>query len=187
MPLIDASYFTAEINIPNADKPEVSELIDTFIEKYEKRFLHELLGHGLYTDFIAGVAVKPVPDAIWTDLKNGTNYTYNQRTYNYPGIKNAIANYVYYWYMRNNATETTGIGEVVNKAENAVRVSPSIKMSRAWNEMVTDVWKLVSFLDTKATVYTGWTWYGDVTGGYWQNYNHARLKDIFYPINSFNL
>lgn len=186
MSLIDTSYFVNELNVPNADKPEVSEQLEAFIDKYEKRFLADLLGHGLYTDFTNGLASQPVDD-IWTDLKNGTNYTYNQRRYNYPGIKNAIANYVYYWFMRNRATETTGIGEVVNKTDNAVRVSGSVKMSRAWNEMVTDVWKLVSFLDTNAVIYPGWSWYNDTHGGYWQNYNHARLKDMFYPINSFNL
>jgi hypothetical protein len=168
MPLIDSSYInTPEREIPNADKPEVNEAIDYFIEKYEPRFLSDLLGD-IYDDYTTGLNVIPI-DAKWTALKA------------MPELKNAIANYVYYWYMRNKATETTGIGEVTNKAENARRVSGADKMAKAWNEMVEDVWKVARFLGN-GTTYTGWTWYGsDPRYG-----NYGLLKDIFYPINAYN-
>lgn len=64
-----------------------------------------------------------------------------------------IANYVYYWYVRKMVTQTTTVGEVRTKTENATRVIPSGKMERAWNEMVEWVHELYCFLETRATDY----------------------------------
>lgn len=64
-----------------------------------------------------------------------------------------IANYVYYWYVRKMVTQTTTVGEVKTKTENATRVIPSGKMERAWNEMVEWVHEMYCFLETRATDY----------------------------------
>lgn len=67
-----------------------------------------------------------------------------------------IANYVYYWYMRMNASQTTPLGEVASKAENSDINGPAVKMCRAWNEMVEVIEGLVCFLNDNSTVYTDW-------------------------------
>jgi len=67
--------------------------------------------------------------------------------------KSLIANYVYYWYMRKEASQTTTIGEVATKAENATRTNPGAKMARAWNQMVEWVHELYCFLETRHTDY----------------------------------
>jgi hypothetical protein len=64
-----------------------------------------------------------------------------------------IANYVYYWYMRKQATQTTTVGEVATKTENAVRTSPGAKMVRAWNEMVQWIWEMYDFIETRPADY----------------------------------
>lgn len=64
-----------------------------------------------------------------------------------------IANYVYYWYMRKEATQTTAIGEVATKAENATRTNPGAKMARAYNQMVDWVHEMYCFLETRAADY----------------------------------
>jgi hypothetical protein len=64
-----------------------------------------------------------------------------------------IANYVYYWYMRKEASQTTTIGEVATKAENATRTNPGAKMARAWNQMVEWVHELYCFLETRRSDY----------------------------------
>lgn len=64
-----------------------------------------------------------------------------------------IANYVYYWYMRKEASQTTTIGEVATKAENAARINPGQKMARAWNQMVEWVHELYCFLETRRSDY----------------------------------
>lgn len=47
-----------------------------------------------------------------------------------------IANYVYYWIRRNNATQTSGSGEKIMQQDNATNESPIQKQTDAWNEMV---------------------------------------------------
>lgn len=99
-----------------------------------------------------------------------------------------IANYVYYWWHRNEITQSTNIGEVISKSENSTVVGPGYKMVRAWNEMVDQVWQLVYFLDNNILYYPSWSWYNGVAGTtYWQYYNHTRLTNIFSPINTMNL
>lgn len=190
MSLIDETYFIGELNLPNTNDENVIEVLEQFIDKYEKSFLTDLLGYELYKEFTAGLKVSPV-DQKWKDLRDGAEYTYNQRLYKWDGLirdetqTSPIANYIYYHWQRDAISQTTAIGEVASKSENSIRVSPSGKMIRAWNEMVNELWKLVSFLDAKASTYPSWSWYGDANGTYFTN--HARLKDIFYPINSMNL
>jgi hypothetical protein len=70
--------------------------------------------------------------------------------------KSAIANYIWYWFMRGTVTSTSGIGEVVANAENADVVSPVLKMCRAWNEMVDWIKELVTFLDANTATYPEW-------------------------------
>lgn len=68
-----------------------------------------------------------------------------------------IANYVYYWYARNNTTQSTGIGEVRTESENSTAVSPRQKMISAWNEMYRGVKGLMRFLEANTDTYPEWT------------------------------
>jgi hypothetical protein len=188
MSLIDETYFIGELNLPNLNEESEIERLQLFIDKYEPKFLTELLGYGLYKDFKAGLLVNPVADK-WKALRDGGEYTYSGSTFRWNGLKQAdgsmIANYVYYWWMRNELTQTTGMGEVATKSENSVRVSASNKMTSAWNEMVNQVWALTSFMNASIVDYPDWQWYGGASSQYY--YNSPRLRDIFYQINSFNL
>ncbi len=74
MSLIDRTYFIGELNIPNTDTPAIGELLDWFIEKYEEKFLTDVLGYSLYKALKAGLQVLPV-DQKWTDLIEGVEYT----------------------------------------------------------------------------------------------------------------
>lgn len=64
-----------------------------------------------------------------------------------------IADYVYYWYLRNNNTQTAAMGEVAGQAENATKVSPGYKMAKAWNDMVAKNRILREFLLVNNTIY----------------------------------
>jgi hypothetical protein len=90
--------------------------------------------------------------------------------------KSLIANYVYYWYQRNNWTQaaTTGENKAVN--ENSTATTPALKMVRAWNEMSSWICELVNYLDEKKDDYTEWK-DQDV---------HCMLRK-FKPINEFNI
>lgn len=67
-----------------------------------------------------------------------------------------IANYVYYWYMRNNSTITTDGGEKYSQMENADRSNPSLKMTRAYNEAVKWIEEMYCFLNANTTTYDTW-------------------------------
>jgi hypothetical protein len=150
MPLIDETYFVGELNIPKASEEET---LNIFIEKYEKQFLREVLGHETYNAFITGLAAS---DQIWLDLRDGATYTYAGMGYQWEDLKQAIACYVYFHWMRNETSSTTQIGESKPQAQNAVNASSVHKMVRAWNEMVDIVWNMWWYLDSSLTTYTTW-------------------------------
>jgi hypothetical protein len=277
--LIDRTYFIGELNIPNANgtanNNAVPALTDWFIEKYEEKFLKELLGHELYKALKAGMLEDPVPQK-WTDLIEGVEYTDTASKIRFwpgliiqpPSVLNAldaintisvevggggpydpvvgqasvtippslvgkdfiieqrgvgqlltteysivgntltltsglfgnndvyfyksatlaintstgaakqspIANYVYYWYIRNNYSQTSAMGEVKSKTENADRHTPGLKMTKAWNEMSDWVWELRDYLDSKKTDYPEW-----------EKQDVWCMLKSFRPINEFNI
>lgn len=162
---IDATYFVGELTVPNSDKPEVLQRLTLFISKYEPLFLQKLFGYPLYKAFSA---VAPPTDQRFLDILNGKEYTdFQGRLQKWKGLvipsltQSCIANYVYYWYRRNSATQTAGIGEVVTQAENSRNDSPRKKMSSAWNEMHTWVIQFCQFMEATQvadpTIYPEWT------------------------------
>lgn len=273
--LIDRSYFIGEINIPNTTTTAVGGLLDWFIEKYEEKFLKEVLGYDLYKAFKAGLQEIPVQQK-WTDLIEGVEYTDlnsntrfwkglvsqppsvlnaldalntisvtvgdggpydpvvgqssvtipaalvgkdfiieqrgvgqlradeysivgntltlttgvfgNSDTYFYKSAtlaintttgtskQSPIANYVYYWYIRNNHSQTAAMGEVKSQNENAASYSPALKMTRAWNEMSEWVSELRDYLDSKKSDYPDW-----------EKQDVWRMLKSYRPINEFNI
>lgn len=90
--------------------------------------------------------------------------------------KSLIANYVYYWYIRNNYTQTASTGEVKSTNENSTMASPALKMVRVWNEMSACICELVDFLDAKKNDYPEW-----------EDQNVWRMRRKFKTINEFNI
>ena len=73
------------------------------------------------------------------------------------GVKRSmIANYVYYHWMLNEASQTGMVGESQVKTENATRTSPEDKMVYAWNEMVDKAHGLQCWLDKNKETYPEW-------------------------------
>lgn len=180
--LIDHTYFIGELNIVNSSTSAVSSLLDHFINKYEKELLTNVLGLTLYNAFKAGLAEVSVPQK-WTDLKSGVDYTdLNGDPKHWRGIvttspnESLIANYVYYWYTRNEHTQRSAMGEVKATTENAVMVSPALKMVSAWNQMSEWICELIDYLDVKKDDYTGWA-----------DHDVWCVRRKFRRINEFNI
>lgn len=180
MPLIDRTYFIGEINLPNTNQTAVQENIDYLISKREPELLTQLFGYGMYKAFIAGLQEDPVPQR-WIDLRDGVDYTDTDgEERHWMGLvakvdepkESLIANYVYYWFLRKEATQTSGVGETVTKTENSVRTSPVAKQVRAWNEMVTWIGELFNFLQVKKADYPEWK---PVDSCQWENLNPYNL------------
>lgn len=60
-----------------------------------------------------------------------------------------ITNYVYYWYYRAVATQSTGIGEMKFNPDGAMLDNPNQKMASAWNELSQRTCEFVEFMDLK--------------------------------------
>jgi hypothetical protein len=146
MSLIDSTYFVDEILIAGLENTvdSTGSKLSSFITKYEARFLKELLGKDLYNAFITGLEEDPIQQK-WLDLKNEL---VNDTTKESP-----IANYVYYYYSRNKATETVGFGEIQPNTENGIMANAVQKQTRAWNEMVDWNKQVIDFINDNISDY----------------------------------
>ncbi len=139
--IIDKSYFIGEISIAQLGSIPVQDALTLFIDKREPEYLKKALGYAFAKLFSDGLAADVVEQR-WTDLLEGAEYddcediTREWMGFQNDGKQSPIANYIYYWYQRDNITFTASVGEMAGKAENATSVSPAPKMIRVWNEMV---------------------------------------------------
>lgn len=150
--IIDIDYFFGEIFIPA--KQQQTELINDFIDKYQDKYLQEVLGYSFYKSFADGMEAE-TPASKWTDIIDGAEYTdANGKTQKWAGLANdlkvsPIANYVYFWFTRNGASTTTQSGEKTPGQAGGINTGGYMKQVRAWNEMVDMNIKLYDFLTNK--------------------------------------
>lgn len=137
--LIDKIYFIGELNIAQLSQQAVRDNLTVVINKREPEYLEKVLGYAFYQLYKAGIIAG---EQIWKDIRDGAEYVNADGfTKKWTGFANAalqspIANYVYYWYIRDNVSFAAGTGEKVGKSDNASNTVPNIKLFRAWNEMV---------------------------------------------------
>lgn len=155
---IDITYFTRDVFLPNSDllKPE-GQMYSSYISLYEPIFLDTFFGVTLATAVQGEINIPANVDL--AKIVNGTTYVDAQGiTRKWVGLKNAqksspIANYVYYQILRKTDSSTTGIGEMMQVTENAVRTDAGAKSTRAWNQMVYWLMRLDEFLTLNKSTY----------------------------------
>ena len=147
MNLIDKSYFTKELHIGDLSNTRDGspDMLNLYIERYQKEYLTILLGNDLYNEFMAGLELEPVPQE-WTDLLNEIVDSTLKVS--------PIANYVYYFWQQQNYTKNVGIGQVKNKAENSIVVRPYDQQVYAWNEMVKMSDKVFKYIEQPIYIYS---------------------------------
>jgi hypothetical protein len=142
--IIDSTYFKGDISLPNLDSSWNSENLNNFITKYEKIILMDLLGSDLYLKYIAGIAAV-TPDVIWTNLRDGCEYTvdYNGSDYivKWEGLKNSdkislLSYFTYFYLVKDGHISLGGVSTSVNKTQNSETISPIKKLVNAWNQGV---------------------------------------------------
>lgn len=171
MSLIDTSYFIGPLNIAGLSSQHIRAKVDGFIEIYEPEFLSLVFGALLYADYIAGIAEDPI-DEIWTALQSAE-------------MKSALACYVYFYYMRDQETTSTTLGETKQQTENSTPVSSISKQVYAWNRMVVLIRKVYDYLDLNNVVYANWT--TDYRYGYYDARNVYHKNYLIKPINVLNV
>lgn len=152
--IIDVSFFQGgQTEIAQSTEASVAATVNRYINTLEQDFLRELLGYELSKLFQAGYASV----AKYQALLNGAEYVNRFGDADkFRGIvftdgldgrkRSMIANYIYYYYLRQETTFTSGSGEKEIAAMNAEKASSRMKQVRAWNEMVKWVKQLWEFL-----------------------------------------
>jgi hypothetical protein len=192
------THFTNNIALPNTSVYEViTDVLAESVDKYEDKYLNTILGYALNKLLQANINQS---SGIYYDLINGAEYTdltgTVQKWQGFATIgSNPIANYIYYWVIRQNVTTTMDIGVRMANAENMINVSAMNKMMSAWNEMVEFNFRLHEFLYANKTSYT--TYIGlkypppfyPYFLGYIQPYTNLALyreqQGMFQTINSY--
>ncbi len=142
MALIDDTYFIAELSLPVGKYSDLT----TFINRLEPDFLVKVLGYELSKKVIDN-------DSLVSDLINGVEFVSDEKTMKWRGFvndgkKSVIANYVYYFYLRSNATFTTNVGEKKANTENSQNAGQGMKVMRAWDEMLNELEIMEKYIKT---------------------------------------
>jgi len=150
MYLIDQTYFIKQYSIPNIlDAGDALTVLEQYIDEYGRRYMKMALGRefaafdavlvdGLFPDPPTGI------DQKWIDLVNGVEYTKDGKTYQWEGLlrtegtfkASPITPYVYYYWLTENVTTVTALGEATIEAKNATSVNSTQRLVTTWNEML---------------------------------------------------
>ena len=152
MYLIDASYFNRETAIPNVNELQgnASTELTLFIDDKVRLLLQNVLGFELFTDLdsdITNGVLKTDAEQKWKNLVNGVTYTKEGKQYRWKGLlytegtfkSSLLADYVYYFWLENEVSNMTGVGEVVQVSKNAVSVNSTQRLIKTWNRFVNAV------------------------------------------------
>lgn len=142
---VNSSYFVGPLTIAQLTEPSVVSNLNYFIAKHADEVIELLLGKPLFDAYVAGMTGSLPYDAKWVTLDG--------KLYDSTNKISPAANYVYFFYQRNLATETTGTGEKILKAENAISVSNAPKAKLMWNDMVKQNQKLIEFVKANPNDY----------------------------------
>lgn len=166
----------SEIEIANKSDSNVGAGITWFINKYEPVYLRELFGSDFAALFVSGLATLP-PDARMIALLTPNGYD----------LKTAIDSFIYYWYMRKQDTQTTGVGTVKTNNQNSTVNSSRDKVFRAWFEMVHISFQVLKYLKDNAATYPEYKlpfWYNSFWC-LWGNWHFAIdffYSEVFYEL-----
>lgn len=135
--ITDSSFFVGEIALPNLDKAAQAAKIAEAIETYEDEILRKVLGEDLFYSYQDDDTTDRFKDLI----DGGVDFTFTLNgkiiTRKWAGLKvkgqSFIACYIYYWYLTNNVSITTGVGEVSATTENSTKVPITDKVVKAIN------------------------------------------------------
>lgn len=127
----------------------------------------------------------------WTDLLEGKEFEYSGSNYLWNGFDptsktTPIANYVYYRYMEEKASDNTLVGTATGAVDNNTRTAPVSKMIDAWNSMVEMDKTLWYFLTANKDTYPEWTYWSSSWDWWWSSRTCQR-NEVFHFKNSLDL
>ncbi len=137
----DIKKIRAISNVINSDKE-----IMPFVYEVQATKVKEILGEVLYVDLIKtydGEESGNSTPAKYLELLNGKEYTYNGNDYIFYGLKQVIAYYAYYSFMKHWGVHVTNAGLQVKTGDLSLPVEDATR-----GRMLADIkGKLVSFVE----------------------------------------
>jgi len=147
--LIDELYFTDFRIIPNLNDETNLDILDEKIDRLEPQFLIEVFGYEFQKLMLADSS-----NPIYSKILTGTEFTApDGRLYKWEGIKESIANYVYYYWYKERTPLTGGASFANPKLENANSVSPIDRPVYAFNKINDALEILAVFLSVNISDY----------------------------------
>jgi len=118
----------------------------------------------------------------WLNLKNGADYIYDARTYQWEGMKEMLVPYVFSEWIGADYPSNTGIGFVTPNSENSTTHSPASRIVIAWREFLQMVGDHCDVYDTLyGFLYTSGTVYADVYESEYSDFQSYLFDKFEYP------
>jgi len=144
--LIDKTYFTGSIELPNVEQDTVNtdlvlnnDNLIRAIQQYEFKYLQDVFGFTIAKEILSKVdsngVIIPSSDQKYFDLIEGVGEWVGLR-YEVSGVKySQVANYVYCNYLYDTETKLTNLGNTVDDVEKGKLISSWNKYNESWREM----------------------------------------------------
>lgn len=177
--IINTSDFIGELTIANINQNYVSSALQVFIDKYERKYLKQLFGDVFYSVFVSGQSEQRFTDLIAL-----------------PEFKEAIASYVYFYWIRDQVSQTVGVGNVKTENANSTLTGAGRKQVRAFNEMVCSGYQIIHYITTSGLfpeyIQPQWLNWRMSLHGWWASdyyyYDYLwNVPEIFCSINENNI
>lgn len=119
-------------NVPDTETTENSSFAQFIVDKEEEK-LTKLFGYEMYKAFIDGLDIVPI-DPIWVKLRDGAEYTeLSGITYKYYGLNKLLIPFIYAMWLKATFDSHSGTGISIPNIENSSVISPSLRISNAYN------------------------------------------------------
>jgi hypothetical protein len=157
---LNNSDFKGRYIIPLARGNNTDEFNDLVTEcQYDT--LIDLMGYPIYKEFEDGLAVTPTPEARWTNLRDGVEYTdCHGYLNNWQGIKYMLIPFTWVKNYFNEQYKASQFGIISNPPKNAILVSDfnlKLKLHNYQNEAIKRYREAYLFMYSNLTDYNDFT------------------------------
>jgi len=168
MSLINSTYFAK----PDIKLPIDNINVQDYIDKFESDFLTTLLGYELQKEFVSEIEGGTLAPK-WVDLKNGAEYTYNNKLNYFSGVAEIESYYIKAMILIDVQGFISDAGAKFGMNENANNMNPRYLFALALNKVADLQLHLIDFINSKNLEIPG-------------TYNNFYYT-IFKPVNIFNV
>lgn len=174
MYLIDTTYFSQDLQVPNAEESldinNNDNSFDIYIDKYARLLLQKALGFELFEELNENITNGDIVGTAplkWLNLVNGCSYTFSGKDYRWKGLRfteggfkgSVLAHYVYYYWHLDQLTTMSAFGEVKGSAVNSVTANSTNKSIKVWNEFLKMYQGVTTDINLKVSLRNGVPFY----------------------------